>query len=358
MKYGFLLLICYSLLLIMVCGCVNKPGIYGSISRTEEKTWNLKYATEQSPNSYYHIYGHIPYARAIEQATYGRVKLTIYNSQTLIKSTQVFEGVRDGIAEMGWLFTGLYPGQFSFAESGVLPFLFPNAEIGGKVTWQIFSKYPEIQAGFNGVKVLAAWSTEPYFIASRSKFYKTLDDFHGQKIRVPGGPPIDFIKALDASPMVLTMPDCYLNLQRGVFDALLTPAEAYFGFKLFEVAPYVTYIPTIAMCHSIIMNLNTWNSFPKEIQEQIMSVSGETASVMMSRDVFDKARLNMHQELVRAGAKIQEYSVPPNEAQKWIDKVGQPVWDHWVRSQQKAGLTSAQKILEDTLALARQYRPQ
>ena len=50
------------------------------------KTWNLKLSHEQPPDSYYQLYGHIPFAQAIEKATNGRVKVTIYDSSTLMKS--------------------------------------------------------------------------------------------------------------------------------------------------------------------------------------------------------------------------------------------------------------------------------
>ncbi len=70
----------------------------------------------------------------------------------------------------------------------------------------------------------------------------------------------------------------------------VVPSESYVGFKLYEVATYVTYVPTVAMCKAAIINLNIWNSFPKEIQDQIMSVSGEKASIQYGGGVYDKAR--------------------------------------------------------------------
>jgi len=321
------------------------------------KVYNLKYSHEQAVTAYYSVYGHIPYAQAIEKATNGAVKITIYDSSTLSTSQQLWSNIKAGTVDMGWLFTGYYPGQFSYAEASTLPFMFPNAAVGGKVTWQIYNKYPEIQAQFKDVKVLATWTTEPYFIVSRSKFYKTVADFTNAKIRIPGGPPTDFIKAMGASPLSMGMPDVYMNLKNGVFDAAPVPAEAYLGFKIYEVAPYVTYVPTVAMYHAIIMNLNVWNSFPKTVQDQIMSVSGETASVQFSGGVFDRARADMKDVITKAGTTLQEYTVPASEQQKWIDLAAKPVWASWVKDQQSKGLTNAQAILDDTLALSKQYSP-
>jgi len=151
------------------------------------------------------------------------------------------------------------------------------------------------------------------------------------------------------------MPDCYMNLKNGVFDAMPIPAEAYMGFKIYEVAPYVTYVPTVCMYHAIIMNLDTWNSFPKDVQDQIMSVSGEKASVMMSGGVFDKARADLKDTVAKAGITLYEYTVPADEQQKWIEKAAKPVWDSWVKAQTEKGLTNAQAILDDTIALSKKY---
>jgi TRAP-type C4-dicarboxylate transport system substrate-binding protein len=350
-----LILVC--VMLLIGCSSATTTKAPTTTATVPAKVINLKYSHEQALTSYYSMYGHVPYAQAIEKATNGAVKVTIYDSQTLVKSQQLFEGVKAGTADMGWLFTGYYPNQFSYVEGSTLPFVFPNAAIGGKVTWQIYNKYPEVQAQFKDVKVLGIWTTEPYFIVSHTKFYKTVADFANQKIRIPGGPPTDFIKALGASPLSMGMPDCYMNLKNGVFDAMPIPAEAYMGFKIYEVAPYVTYVPTVAMVHAIIINNDTWNSIPKNVQDQIMSVSGETLSVQMSGGVFDKARADMKDTITKAGTTLQEYTVPAVEQQKWIDLAAKPVWASWVTAQKAKGLTNAQAILDDTIALSKQYSP-
>ena len=358
MKRLFLVILTLVLISTTIMGCSssnNSATTSPGTTAAEGKTWDLKYTFEQALTAPYSYDGHIPFAEAIEEATNGRVKVTLYDSSSLMKSNQAWEGVKAGTADMGWLFTGLYPGQFAAAEASTLPFMFPNAEVGGRVTWEIFNKYPEIQEKFKDVKVLTTWTSEPYFIVSRSKFYKTVEDFKGQKIRATGGPPTDFVKAMGASPMSVAMPDCYLNLQKGVFDAMLVPAEAYTGWKLYEVAPYATYVPTVAMYFAAILNLNTWNSFPKEIQDQIMSVAGEKAAIQYSGGVFDKAHEEQNELIRQAGGTIYEYTVPEEELQRWIEIAGKPVWDAWVKAQQEAGLTNAQQILDDTIALSEKY---
>jgi TRAP-type C4-dicarboxylate transport system substrate-binding protein len=341
-----------SILAITACSTSVSPLTAPALA---EKTWNLNYAHENTPTEYYTVYGHIPFAQSIEKATNSRVKIKLYGEQTLIQSNQVWEGVKSGKVDISWLFTGYFPGQFPFIEVSALPFLYPDAAVGGKVTWKLFTKYPQIQSQFKDVKVLATWTSEPYFIAGRSKFFKTMDDFQGQKIRAANGPPADFVKALGGSPVMIGMPDVCLNLQNGALDAALLPAEAYAGRKIYEAAPYATYASTTAMVGAIVMNSNLWNSVPKDIQDQIMSASGETASVLFSSDVFDKSRQDMKDTINIFGGKILEYTLPQDELQRWIDKAGKPVWNSWVQTQKAAGLNNAQQILDDALALSKQY---
>jgi TRAP-type transport system periplasmic protein len=329
-----------------------------SNSVSSERTWNLKYTHTNTSADDYTLQGHIPYARSIEKATGGRVKITLFGAEKGLKSEQIWGDVRSGNTDIGWLYTGLYPGQFSYIEVSTLPYLYPNASVGGKVTWQLLDKYPGLQSQFTAVKVLAAWITEPYFIAGKSRFYKTLEDFQGQKVRAGNGPPADFVKALGANPVMVTRTEVNLKFENNTIDAALLPAEAYLAFKTFEVAPYITWVSTVSTVNALVMNLNTWNRFTQEIQDEIMSVSGEGASINFGSRVFDKSRADMKAIIKKSGGKILEFTPSANELQRWIEKSGKPVWNSWVKTQTAAGLTNAQQILDDALALSRKYSPQ
>jgi len=81
------------------------------------------------------------------------------------------------------------------------------------------------------------------------------------------------------------MPDVYLNLQKGVIDGMPVAAEPQGSFHLYEVATYYTYVSTVALSHSIVMNMDVWNSFPKDIQDAITGI-GESSSIQYGAGVF------------------------------------------------------------------------
>jgi TRAP-type transport system periplasmic protein len=321
----------------------------------EKATWNLKYTHENTPTDDYTLFGHIPFGDSIEKATGSRVKITFLGAETLTKSTRIWDEVKSGKTDIGWLYTGLYPGQFSFMEVSTLPYLYPSASVGARVSWQLFSRHKGIQSQFKDVKMLAVWITEPYFIAGKNKFYKTLADFAGQKVRAGNGPPGDFVRALGATPALVMRSDVNLKFANNTIDAALLPAEAYLAYKTYDVAPYITWVSTVSTINALVMNLDLWNSFPGDIKDEIMSVSGETGSVFFGGRVFDKSRQEMKETIKKSGGKILEYTPPPNEVQRWIVKSGKPVWDSWVETQKARGLSDAQQILDDALALSQEY---
>ncbi len=337
----------FTILLVSVLltsfGCSSSPD-----------SWSLRYSQTNTADSAYTLNGHIPYARSIERATGGRVSITVTGPEALQSTDQILGDVKAGRADIGWLYTGLYPGQFSFVEVSTLPYLYPDAVVGARVTWELFARYPELQSQFRDVKVLALWITEPYFIAGKSRFYRTLDDFPGQRIRAAVGPPSDFVRALGGTPVLVSRIEVNQKFQNDEIGAALLPSEAYLAFKTYEVAPYLTRVSTVATVEGLVMNLDVWNRFPKEVQDQIMSVSGEVASVHFGTQVYDASRLEL-QAFIKTSGKIQEYTPPTAELQRWIDRSGTPVWDAWVQTQEAKGLANARQILDDALARSRQY---
>lgn len=322
---------------------------------TPLKTWKLKFAYNQPATSPFEKYGHVPWAQDIEKATNGRVTLEMYPSDTLSKTTAILDTVKAGIADIGFVSTGNHPGQFEVSDSIGLPFVAPSGEIGSRVAWALYQKYPEIQAQFKDYQLITIYTGEPYYFINNNRFFKTVADFKGQKMRVQAGLATEMMKLLGGTPLFIPIPDAYANLQKKVVDGTCVPSEAITGFRLYEVAPYFTYVPTVGSTFLTVMNKNVWNGMPKDIQDAIMSVSGEKLAIRYGKDVFDGARKEMPAVIKAAGFSINEYTVPPEEVAKWNDLVGKPLANDWVTRMEAKGIKNAKQILDDTYALVKQY---
>lgn len=115
------------------------------------------------------------------------------------------------------------------------------------------------------VKVLTVWTSEPYFLLTRTKQVKTLEDIKGMKIRAVGSS-VKMIESLGGVAVVVAAPEVYVALERGVIDGVLTIADAIMSYKWFEVARYYTYVPTGCYYFMLVMNKDVWNSMPYDVQ--------------------------------------------------------------------------------------------
>ena len=326
--------------------------VFGLTTVGAAKTITLTFANQNPDTSWSGMNAIGPWAKQVEEATGGKVKVQVFYSQTLTKGKDTWEATKNGIADIGWCFHGYWPGLTPLADVISLPALpFNSAEKGSEVLWKLYEKYPSIQDEFADNKVLLLFTSNPYVLITTKKQVKTLEDIQGMKIRMSGGPPTDMMKAIGGTPMLIPMPDNYISLQKGVIDGMGAPWEAIHGFRLYEVVNHYTEAPLPAVYFSIAMNKKKWESLPAEIQDAIMSVSGLEGSKFWGKNFFDTAKDGVMAKTKEAGKNIEIYSLPDDERERWLAKGGKPIWDQWVQKMEAKGLTDAQKILDDALEM-------
>lgn len=295
-----------------------------------------------------------PWLRQVEEATGGKVKIQAFYGQTLAKGKDMWNAVKAGITDIGWCFHGYWPGMTPLSDVISLPAMpFRTAEKGSEAMWKLYERYPEIQKEYEDVKVLLFYTSEPYTLITRDKPVKKIEDLQGMKIRMTGGPPTDMVRDLGGAPMLIPMPDCYISLQKGVIDGMGAPWEAIHVWRFYEVVNHYTEVPFPAVYFSIVMNKNTWNRLPKDVQDAVMRVSGEKGSKFWGRNFFDKMKSLGREKIKAEGDAGNVYELSPEERERWIEVGGKPVWTEWVRKMEEKGHSNAQEILDTAIQLGK-----
>ncbi len=306
------------------------------------------------------------WVKQMEDATKGKIKITVYPSESLFKQTQMIESVTGGVADIGWAGTANFQGRFPLTLVTTLPFLnVPSGKVDGKslspaainsrIVQELYETVPEIANEFKDVKLLFLHATEPAFLATTKKPVRNANDLKGMKIREVGGYPQDMWKSLGASPLNVTMPEVYEAASKGVIDGSGLNWAAVGTYKLYEVFKYFTPTGTVVTQFIMIMNLNTWNSLPKDVQDAIMSVCGMKGAEFAGDSGYgNQIKDDTFALMQKQGYKMEEVSLDPGELEKWKENAGKPVWDKWVASMNSKGLPG-QKILDATLKLMDKY---
>lgn len=292
--------------------------------------------------------------KAVEEATNGRVKITDYPAETLLKSAETYEGVVKGVADIGMSVHSYTRGRFPVVDAFALPGINNKSSVSASL------------ALMEGIKVLNpkelqdthhlfSWASGPGNLMSKQPI-RELKDIKGLPIGVSAGIRADAIKLLGASPISLPMPEWYEALSKGMMKAGVAPLETMKGFRLGEATgDYITMTPFIYnQSFFVTMNLDKWNSLPADIQQQITEATDKfyAATVPGVWDEINEAGVKWVQEK----KKVEIINLSEAENAKWVDLI-KPVQEKYVAELKSKGL-DGDKILSTVKELADKYNKQ
>ena len=311
----------------------------------------LTFADQNSPTGWGPAHALQPWVKQVEEATKGRVKMEVYPSQTLIKGVDMWKGIRSGIADLGWCVQGYWPEQTPLSDVMSLPFLpLTTAEKSSEVLWKLYEKFPAMQKEYGEIQPIVLHASSSNLLVSK-KPVKTLEDLKGLKLRVLGGPPAEMAKALGTVPTLIPMPDVSQSLDKGVVDGAAAPWEAVHAFRLYEVAKNYTQAPFYGAYFSICANKQKWESLPKDVRDQIMSVSGLVGARFWGKNFFDSAEQGALERAKAGNFEINRLVVAPDEVERWRKVAGEPLWEEWVKKMEGKGHKDARNVLNTAVEL-------
>ena len=201
--------------------------------------------------------------KEVETRTNGKVVVNTFPGGTLLGAKNMMDGVIAGQADIGNLCMAYQPGRFIVTNATSLPLGITNAHQGSLVLWDVWKKYqPE---AFAKVKVLAMFTTAPTNIMSKVPV-RTLEDLKGLDLRASGGA-AQILAAWGANPVGMPMPATVEALQKGVVKGLFSSLEAMKDFKFAETCKYVTITDTVIYPFAVVMNMDSWNKLPEDVQQ-------------------------------------------------------------------------------------------
>jgi TRAP-type C4-dicarboxylate transport system substrate-binding protein len=290
------------------------------------------------------------WASELEKRTGGLVKVETFPGGTLLGARDMYDGVRNGIADIGLGAPSYDPGRFPLTSGVSLPVGFPNATVGSLTLWELTKEFQP--AEFSDFKIIAMFTTEPGYIQSRAPV-RTLEDLKGMKLRAAGtGVPV--LKALGAAPVGMPMPDVPQAIQTGVIDGTMTSREVLKDFKLAEMLHYVADYPSVVVTFAAVMDKKRWDKLPPEVQKVIDELGPEMA--VWTGQYHDKENVGGALAWAEKEYNLQVLPIAPAEKAKW-DALLKPMVDQWVQEMSAKGLP-AEKYLARLRELRDQYAKQ
>jgi len=325
--------------LVAVTGCGKKSG-----EAEGEAVHKLTYSVFFPPM---HIQAKtaISWAEEVEKRSDGRLQITVYPGGTLTKADRCWQGVIDGISDIGMSCFAYTPGRFPLLEALDLPLGWPDGLTVTRTASKLATKYaPEETAG---AKLLYVHGHGPGILATK-KPVRTLEDLEDMKIRGTGLS-AGIATALGATAVGMPQPETYDALQKGVVEGTFCPIETLKGWKQGEVIETITDTKDIGYTTSmfVAMNEDSWNALPEDLQQVLVDVSAEWVDKHGEAwNQADEEGLAFVQEL---GREIIPLS--PEESARWQAQVA-PIVDAYLVNTAEKGLPGKEFLAEAQAMIA------
>lgn len=207
-------------------------------------------------------------ADLIAERTGGKISITCYPDSQLGSDAELVEGVQLGNVTM---VIGNTAPQVAFVP-GLALFDLPNTYSDISVAQTVLAGFTEKMASsFDGTQMhLCQLFPTVFRYMSSNKEVKSADDFNGIKIRtMTNNNHMAYWNALGATATPLDFSELYIGLQQGLVDAQENPLDIFLSSNFYEQQKYVINTKHIAFVATILMNQETWDSLPADLQQTL-----------------------------------------------------------------------------------------
>jgi len=303
--------------------------MFGSVTAnvSAAENWNLANAYGAKT---LHVEGNEVFAKALEEATNGEIKVTVHSGGALgYKSVDHFDAVSDGAVEIADTPGGFLGGIDPFMTLSSVPFLVKSVD---EARMLLKIARPEYDKMFEkaGQKLLYAspwpasgiWAKAP--VTSKDKL-------KGLKIRTydPGG--TKTFQKIGAAPIQLAWGDVAPQLATGGISAVLTSAEGGVSQKFVEHTAYFTEINYALPLNFVHMNKDVYNDLSDEMKKAVDAAAAKASARNWAEVV---GRTNRNYDLVKeeggtvitteAASLLGDLSTASEDVlNDWLEKTGE-----------------------------------
>ncbi len=272
------------------------------------------------------------WCKEVEKRTNGEVVVEYFPGQTLTKARQVYDGVVEGISDVGLSVLAYTRGRFPVMSAVDLPLGYTSGMAATKVVNAVYEEFQPKE--LMDTKVMYLHAHGPGLIHTKGKAVRKIEDMKGLKFRGHGTSAL-VVKALGGTPVPKPMPETYQMLQKGVVDGAVYPFEANKGWKLGEVTDYCTADFSAAYTTSffVVMNKDKWNSLSAANQKVIEQINREW--IIKHGEAWDSSDAEGIVFLLNQGSQI--IGLDAKEAARWKKAVA-PIIEEYVKKTDGKGL--------------------
>ena len=269
-------------------------------------------------------------------------------SGSIVKVTEVLEGVQDGIIEIGGLCMCFEASNLPLhAFQVMLPFGTMDPTVGLKTAQDVYAQVPYLQNVFEdkfNQKLLSRIADGGYNLGT-SFAWESLEDLQGQKI-AGAGLNLNWLEYGGVTPVQSSLATAYTEMKTNVYEGWIMFPSAWVNLKLHEPGPFYTLIGFGSITwHALTMNLEAFNELPADVQDIIVEVGKDFEE---QTGIVNKDRYAKDIDTLRDLIAVNE--IDPEVRADWADSLAD--WPQKMAKELDAEGLPGSEVLKLTLEAA------
>jgi TRAP-type transport system periplasmic protein len=265
------------------------------------------------------------WADRLTEETDGQVEVELFTGGELLDAGDIFDGVSEGVADVGLDAPAYDVGRFPVTSVINLPIGLDNAQIASQVLIDLLEEN-EDAAEFEGFEIITAFTTEPAFLQTVDPI-EEMDDLDGAELRSTGAQ-LPALEALGAAPVGMPMPEVPEAMETGVIEGYITSRETLQDFGLAEQVDYVNdYNFGISSSFVAVMDADRFAELPEDVQDTIHDLRREMTT--FASQYHDEENVQPALEWAADEHGVETITLDEDEAEAWDETIATVIED-WI----------------------------
>lgn len=317
----------------VLMGAIMVLGLAFGAGGARAETWNM--ATPY-PDATFHTQNIYKFAKEVEQATDGKLKITVHSGGSLIKHPQIKRAVQTGQVQAGEVFISILGNENPIYAVDSIPFLATSYDDAARL-WKASRPKIEHLLAQDGIKLLYAVPWPPQGLYT-SKEIDSVDDLKGLKFRAYNPTTSRLAELTGMTPTQVEVPEIPQAFSTGIVEAMITSPSTGANSKAWDFVNRFYDIQAWLPKNMVIINQRAFDALDKDTQQAVLTAAkhAEDRGWQMSKDESEAKK----KVLAEHGMKVLQ---PSDKLMTGLRKVGRTMTQEWLKDTGKAG----QEIIDD-----------
>jgi len=321
-------------------------------ARGQVPTVTLKLHHASSSVSCAHANFLVPWARAIEAQSDQRIRIDIFPSMALGgRPAELFDQVRDGVADIVWAMPSKTPGRFPRIEMFELPFVPPRrALVGSKAIEDFAARF--LQDEFSEFHSICFSCTDRGIVHADHPI-ENVAELGGLRLDVQTRFAGSAVRALGGRALPVPNGQLQLAISRRVLDGCIIPWDMVPALRLDDLLKAHTDFADRSLStttYVLAMNQTAYRTLPADLRKVFDDNSAQVAAGMAGA-MWDLQAKAVADRAIGRGDRVT--TLAPQAVTHWRQAT-MPVIETWIK-EMKTRKVDGEKLLADARALFEKY---